>query len=151
MDIIRITLVQILGFRTEVERSGRISAMLRKELQETALWGLLYLDFAPVFHQGNENMISLGKHYKNNFQKFNLATALESSASLKWLNNIFWKTFAKYNCREFFSHFYIVGFKRPNWIIAENVTKAIAILYFIFITYCIFLYFSLYINIYFLI
>ena len=83
MDIIRITLVQILGFRTEVERSGRISAMLRKELQETALWGLLYLDFAPVFHQGNENMISLGKHYKNNFQKFNLATALESSASLK--------------------------------------------------------------------
>lgn len=41
------------------------------------------LDFAPVFHQGNENMISLGKHYKNNFRKFNLAAALESSASLK--------------------------------------------------------------------
>ena len=51
--------------------------------QETALWGLVYLDFAPVFHQSNENMISLSKHYKNNFQKFNLAAALESSASLK--------------------------------------------------------------------
>lgn len=51
--------------------------------QETALWGLVYLDFAPVFHQGNENMISLSKHFKNSFQKFNLAAALESSVSLK--------------------------------------------------------------------
>lgn len=65
----------------------------------------MYLNFAPVFHQGNENMISLGKHYKNNFQKFNLAAALESSASPKWLNNIFWNTFAKYNCKEFFFFF----------------------------------------------
>lgn len=73
-----------------------------------------YLDFAPVFHQGNENMISLGKHYKNNFQKFNLAAALESSASLKWLNNIFWNTFAKYNCKEkFFSHFILLDLRAP--------------------------------------
>lgn len=68
----------------------------------------MYLDFAPVFHQGNENMISLGKHYKNNFQKFNLAAAFKSSASLKWLNNIFWKTLAKYNCKENFFLIFIL-------------------------------------------
>lgn len=45
--------------------------------------GLMYLDFAPVFHQGNENMISLSKHYKNNFQKFYLASAFRKSASLR--------------------------------------------------------------------
>lgn len=55
----------------------------KQELAGDGLTGLACSDFAPVFHQGNENMISLGKHYKNNFQKFNLAAALESFASLK--------------------------------------------------------------------
>lgn len=147
------------GHRYKKKRWKHFSHAKKGTQQETALWGLMYLDFAPVFHQGNENMISLSKHYKNNFQKFNLAAALESSASLKWLNNISWKTFAKYNCEgNFFSHFHIVGFRRSNWIFVGKVTKAIAevlfyiyhILY-IFIFVCIYkyvcLHFSMYIHI----
>jgi len=118
-----------LGWRTEVEEKVVEGFQPHKKgtQQETALWGLVYLDFAPVFHQSNENMISLSKHYKNNFQKFNLAAALESSASLKWLNNISWKTFAKYNCKgKLFSPFHIVRFRRSNHIFVGKVTKTIA-------------------------
>jgi hypothetical protein len=60
--------------RDSKKRVEDFSHAKKGALQETALWGL-YLGFAPVFHQGNKNMISLGKHYKNNFKKFYLASA----------------------------------------------------------------------------